>query len=57
MIKTKEGKVIISYEDFKKLTLDEIDQLVDTPNRTTEEMKQILTWIRKAKEEYDNSRD
>ena len=57
MIKTKEGKVIISYEDFKKLTLDEIDQLVDTPNRTIEEVKQILIWIRKAKEEYDNSRD
>jgi hypothetical protein len=49
-------KELNSYEDFKKLSLDEIDEYVDTPGKTTEQMKQFLTWIRRAKTEYLNSK-
>lgn len=49
-------KELNSYEDFKKLSLDEIDEYVDTPGKTTEQMKQFLTWIRRAeKEQQENN--
>lgn len=42
---------INSYEDFKRLSFNELDEYVDTPGKTDEEVKQLLTWIRMAKEE------
>ena len=49
-------KELNSYEDFKKLSFQELDNYINTPGKSRDKMKQLLTWIRRAeKEQQENN--